>query len=136
MKDGHKANEQLLYEWVEVHPGVLVLQLNGKRGSQSIEQLEDLLSERCERRDSSAALVDATGVDNIDAGIAQHLTDIISALRLPVTRVFLATGDSSIDRKLTHFGVNLSNITICHSLAAGLWMALDIVESSTANPLS
>jgi anti-anti-sigma regulatory factor len=114
---------------VEVHPSVFVFQLNGKRGTKDMPQLNDLLGERSEMRDLSVALVDTTGVANIDAGTVQHLADIIKTLRLPGTRVLLARRDPSIDRKLTHRGVNLSDITVCHSLAAGLWAALDIVES-------
>jgi len=129
LKDGHKVNEQRLDRWVEVHPGVFVFQLNGKRGTKGMSQLNDLLGKRSEWRDLSVALVDMTGVANIDAGTVRHLADIIETLRLPGTRVLLARRDPSIDRKLTRRGVNLSDITVCHSLAAGLWTALDIVES-------
>ena len=114
---------------MEVHPGLFVFQLNGEQGTKGMQQLNDLLGERSEMRDLSVALVDTTGIANIDARTVQHLADIIKTLRLPGTRVLLARRDPSIDRKLTHRGVNLSDITVCHSLATGLWMALDIVES-------
>ena len=112
-----------------MHPDVFVFQLNGERGTKGMSQLNDLLGKRREWRDLSVALVDMTGVANIDAGVVQHLADIISTLRLPCMQVLLARGDSSVDRKLANLGVNISDITMCHSLAAGLWMVLDIVES-------
>ena len=128
MEDRHKVNEQQLDEWVEVHPGVFVFQLNGKRGTKGKSQLNDLLGKRSEMKDLSVALVDAISVDSIDTGMVKHLADIINAARLPGTRILLARRDPSIDRKLTHLDVNLSDITMCFSLAAGLWAAMDILE--------
>ena len=128
MKDRYKANEQFVEELVEVHPGVLVLQLDVKQVSQSMQQLTERLRERIEQANPSVAVVDTTGVANIDAVTTRHLADIISALRLVGTQVLLTRRDHSFDRKLTHLGVDLSDITMCHSLAAGLRMALDIVE--------
>jgi anti-anti-sigma regulatory factor len=132
LKDADGAKERLVNEVLEVHPGLFVLQLNGNRGSQSMQQLKNLLSQRSEQKGVSVTLVDATGVANIDDGIVQHLTDIIKALRLLDTKILLARRDPSIDRNLARLGVNLSDITTCYSLAAGLWVALDIVESWTA----
>lgn len=129
MEDEDKTGEQLVDELVEVYPGVLVAQLNGKRDNRSMQQLAELLRERIVETDSSVAVVDVTGVANIDAGIAQHLTDIVGAARLLGAQVLLARGDPYVSQQLAHLGVDLSGIKVCSSLVAGLWAALDIVES-------
>ena len=128
MEDEDKTGEQLVDELVEVYPGVLVAQLNGKRDNRSMQQLAEQLRRRIERTNSSVVVVDVTCLPNIGTKIVQHLTDIVGAARLLGTQVLLARRDHSIDRKLVHLGVNSSDITMCHSLVAGLWAALDIVE--------
>jgi len=98
-----------------------------------MQQFAEQLQWRMEGMKSSVALVDVTAMPNINGGIVRHLVDIIGTLRLTNTQVLLARRDISTDRKLTRLGVDLSGITTCHSLLAGLWMALDIVESRTTN---
>ena len=131
MKDGHKVNEQLSDGCVEVHPGVFVLQLNEKRGG--MQQFKELLNERSEWMNSSVVLVDTTGVSNINKRKVQYLAEIVNAFQTPGTIVLVVRRELSIDQKLANLGVNLSDITICHSLIAGLWMALDIVEPWTGS---
>ena len=133
MKDTAKVQEQVISELVEVHPGVLVLQLNGKQNSHAMRQLAERLRERIEKVDPLIAVVDVTGVPKTDTKIVQYLADIVGVARLSDTQILLVRRDPAIDRKLTNLGVNLTDITMCYSLAAGLWMALDIVESWTAS---
>ena len=133
MKDTAKVQEQVISELVEVHPGVLVLQLNGKQNSHAMRQLAERLRERIEKDDPLIAVVDVTGVPKTDTKIVQHLADIVGVARLSDTQILLVRRDPAIDRKLTNLGVNLSDIKMCYSLAAGLWMALDVVEPRTAS---
>ncbi|MFC1862245.1 STAS domain-containing protein [Chloroflexota bacterium] len=133
MKDTAKVQEQVISELVEVHPGVLVLQLNGKQNSHAMRQLAERLRERIEKADPLIAVVDVTGVLKTDTKIVQYLADIVGAARFPDIQVVLVRRDPAIDRKLTNLGINLTDITMCQSLVAGLWMALDIVEPWTAS---
>jgi len=136
MKNKKETKEQLISELVEVHPGVLVLQLNGKRDSQNMQQLEELLGERIVETNSSVAVVDMTGVPTIDTETAQNLINAIGAVRLLGTQVILAGAHPAITQTLEHLSADLSGLTICSSLAAGLWAALDIVESQVVNKTS
>jgi len=133
MKDLDKTKEQLIDELVEVQPGVLVVQINGKRDSRSMQHLMELLLERILERSSSVALFDLTDMLTVDTRTAQHLTDTISAVQRLDTQVVLTELRSSISRLLAHLGVDLSGIATCSSLVAGLWTALDIMESQVAN---
>ena len=133
MNDKDKPKEQPISELVEVHPGVLVAQLNGKRDSQSMQQLMELLPERIVETNLSVAVVDMTGVPTIDTETVQNLINAIGAVRLLGTKVVLARAHLAITQTLEHLGGDHSGITIRSSLAAGLWAALDIVESQRAN---
>ncbi len=113
---------------MQVLDGVLVVQLNGQ-DSQSIPQLVELLRERIVETNSSVVVVDVTDVPSIGTEMAQHLTDIISTARLLGTQVVLAGVRPPISQPLAHLGVDLSCIQTCSSLVAGLWAALDMVES-------
>lgn len=121
---------------MEVHPGVLVAHLNGKRRNQSMQQLMELLLERIVETSSSVVLLDLTGRPTIDTEMAQDLIKIISAVRRLDTHVVLAGLHASISRPLAHLGVDISGIKTCSSLAAGLWVALDILELEAVNKTS
>ena len=136
MKNQDKTKEQLINEVVELHPGVLLVQLNGKRDSGSSQQLVEVLRERIVETNPSVAVVDVTHVPNIDTKMVQHLTNMISTVRPFDTQLIVAGVNPSMSQQLVHLGIDLSDITICHSLAAGLWIALDIVEPWTASKAS
>jgi len=127
-KERREEKEQRLDGLMEVVPGVLVLQLNGEHDSQGMQQFAKQLRRRIEVMNSVVALVDTTAMPNVSGETARHLVDVIGSLRLTNTQVLLVRKDLSIDRELTRLGFDLSNITTCHSLLTGLWMALDIVE--------
>lgn len=133
MKDRYKTKGQLISELVEVHPGVLVLQLNGKQDSQGVQKLTEGLRERIVEANSSVVVIDLTNMPAVDTQTTQHIIDSISTVRGLGKQVVLAGIRPPIDRKLTHLGVDLSSIMTCSSLVTGLWAALDIVESQVAN---
>jgi len=130
-KEQHEEKDKHFSAIVELQQGVLVLHLNGKHDNQKMQHLTEQLRKHIEEMNSSVALVDVTAMPNISGEIVRHLVDIIGILRLTNTQVLLVRKDLSIDRELTRLRVDLSDITTCHSLLAGLWMALDIVESRT-----
>ncbi len=133
MKDRYKAKEQFVEELVEVHSGVLVVQLKGKRDRQTMSQLRESLGERITGANSSVVLVDSSDMPTVDTQMAQHLIDIISVVRRLSAQVILTGVRPSVDRKSAHLSADLSGITICSSLVAGLWTALDIVEPQVAS---
>jgi len=133
MGDKDRTKEQFIEELVEVHPGVLVLQLNGKRDRQTMSQLRESLAERITEANSSVVLVDSTDMPTVNTQMAQHLIDIISVVRRLGAQVILTGIRPSIDRKLARLSADLSGITSYSSLVAGLWAALDVVELEVAN---
>ena len=132
MGDKDRIKEQLIEELVEVLPGVIVAKLNGRGDSQSIQKLAMLMKKRMVETNPSVMVIDLTDIITIDSMAAQCLSDGIRAVRQPGIQLILVGKYPTVHQKLTCLGVNLSDITICHSLITGLWMALDIVESRTA----
>jgi len=136
MKDQYKTKEQHKSGLVEVYPGVFVVQLNGTGDNRSMQQLMELLPERSVETSSSVALIDLTDMPSVDTQMAQHLVDSIGAVLRLGTRVILTGVRPSIYQKLAHLGTDPSSITTYSFLVAGLWAALDIVESQVASQTS
>ncbi len=76
---------------------------------------------------SPVALVDITGVPTIDTVTAQHLIELIAAVRLLGAQVILTGVRPAIAQTLVHLGIDLSDITTRSSLAAGFSVALGIL---------
>jgi len=113
---------------VQVWNGVVTAPLIGTLDSDRTQRfMEDLLSAIVER-EAQVALVDITGVPTIDTVTAQHLIETISAVRLLGARVVLTGVRPSIAQTLVHLGIDLSDVTTRSSLAAGLEVALRLLD--------
>jgi len=113
---------------MQVWQGVVVAPLIGSLDSQRTQQFMERLLERIVETNSSMALVDIMGVPTIDTQTAQHLIETISAVRLLGAQVVLTGVRPAIAQTLVHLGIDLSNITTRASLAAGLRVALDMLN--------
>jgi len=133
VEERYKAKEQLINEPVEAYPGVLVVHLNGKKVSHDVQQLVEMMLKRIVETNSLVAVMDMTGMMNIDIKIAQSYINEIDEVRLLGTQVILAGAHPAITQTLEHLGGDHSDITIRSSLAVGLWTALDIIESQVSN---
>jgi PAS domain S-box-containing protein len=113
---------------MQVWQGVVVLPLIGTLDSQRSQQFMERLLERIVETNSSVALVDIMGVPTIDTRTAQHLIDTITAARLLGAQVVMTGIRPAIAQTLVHLGVDLSGITTRSSLAAGLTVALELLN--------
>ena len=113
---------------MQVWQGVVVAPLIGSLDSQRTQQFMERLLNRIVETNSPVALVDIMGVPTIDTQTAQHLIETISAVRLLGVQVVLTGVRPAIAQTLVHLGIDLSNITTRASLAAGLAVALDILN--------
>jgi rsbT co-antagonist protein RsbR len=89
--------------------------------------MERLLN-RIVETNSPVALVDITGVPTIDTQTAQHLIETISAVRLLGSQVVLTGVRPAIAQTLVHLGIDLSGIITRSSLAAGIAVALEMLD--------
>jgi anti-anti-sigma regulatory factor len=113
---------------MQVWQGVVVAPLIGSLDSQRTQQFMERLLNRIVETNSPMALVDIMGVPTIDTQTAQHLIETISAVRLLGAQVVLTGVRPAIAQTLVHLGIDLSNITTRSSLAAGLRVALDMLN--------
>jgi len=123
---------------MQVWRGVVTAPLIGSLDSQRTQQFMERLLNRIVETNSPVALVDIMGVPTIDTQTAQHLIETISAVRLLGAQVVLTGVRPVIAQTLVHLGIDLSDIITRSSLAAGVQVALDIlnlqvVEKKAAN---
>jgi PAS domain S-box-containing protein len=113
---------------MQVWQGVVTAPLIGSLDSQRTQQFMERLLNRIVETNSPVALVDIMGVPTIDTQTAQHLIETISAVRLLGAQVILTGVRPAIAQTLVHLGIDLSDIITRSSLAAGLQVALDILN--------
>lgn len=117
---------------VQVWDGILLVPLIGMLDSQRAQQLMELLLRGVTDTNSAVALLDITGVPTIDTQTAQHLIETIAAVRLLGAEVVLTGVRPAIAQTLVHLGVDLSDVMTRSSLAAGLRMALELLDLAVA----
>ena len=113
---------------MQVWQGVVVAPLIGTLDSQRTQQFMERLLSRIVETNSPVALVDIMGVPTIDTQTARHLTEAIGAVRLLGAQVVLTGVRPAIAQTLVHLGIDLSGIMTRSSLAAGLQVALDVLN--------
>jgi len=113
---------------LQVWEGVVVAPFIGTLDTQRAEQFTERLLERIVETNSSVALLDVTGVPAMDTRTAQHLIETIAALRLLGAQAVLTGVRPAIAQMLTHLGINLTDVVTRSSLAAGLAVALEILN--------
>jgi PAS domain S-box-containing protein len=113
---------------MQVWQGVVVAPLIGSLDSQRTQQFMERLLNRIVETNSPLALVDIMGVPTVDTQTAQHLIETISAVRLLGAQVVLTGVRPAIAQTLVHLGIDLSDIITRASLAAGLRVALDMLN--------
>ncbi len=118
---------------MQVWQGVVAAPLIGSLDSQRTQQFMERLLNRIVETNSPVALVDIMGVPTIDTQTAQHLIDTVSAVRLLGAQVVLTGVRPAIAQTLVHLGIDLSDIVTRSSLAAGLQVALEILDLQVVN---
>jgi PAS domain S-box-containing protein len=113
---------------VQVWEGVIAAPLIGTLDSQRTEQFMERILQRIVETSSPVALVDITGVPAIDTQTAQHLIETVTAVRMLGAQVVLTGVRPALAQTLVHLGIDLSHIVTRSSLAAGLHVALDLLD--------
>lgn len=113
---------------VQVWEGILLVPLIGMLDSARTQHLMERLLQRLTESASQVALIDITGVPTIDTQTAQHLIETIKAVRYIGAEVVLTGVRPAIAQTLVHLGVDLSSATTRASLAAGLRVALNLLN--------
>jgi PAS domain S-box-containing protein len=113
---------------LQVWEGVVVAPFIGTLDTQRAQQFMERLLERIVETNSLVALLDVTGVPAIDTRTAQHLIETITSVRLLGAQAVLTGVRPAIAQTLAHLGINLADVVTRSSLAAGLRVALDVLN--------
>ena len=113
---------------VQVWKGVVIAPLIGTLDSRRTQHFMERFLDGITKTESPVALLDITGVPMVDTQTAQHLLEAISAARLLGTTVILTGVRPAIAQTLVHLGIDLAEIETQSSLAAGLRLALKLLN--------
>lgn len=113
---------------VQVWEGIMLVPLIGMLDSARTQQLMERLLQRLTETASPVAVIDITGVPTVDTQTAQHLVETIKAVRYIGADVVLTGVRPAIAQTMVHLGIDLSGVTTRSSLAAGLKVALGLLN--------
>jgi rsbT co-antagonist protein RsbR len=116
---------------IQIWEGVVATPIIGTLDSQRAQQFMEHLLEKIVETKSPIALIDITGVPQIDTATAQHLIDTINAVKLLGSRVIITGIRPAIAQTLVHLGIDLQGIFTKPSMAAGLKMALEMLSGGS-----
>jgi urea ABC transporter urea binding protein len=110
--------------------GLVLAPLIGALDGDRAQQLTERLLERIEELSAEVAIIDITGVPEIDTFTAQSLIETFTAVGLLGCRVVMTGVRPSIAQTLVHLSVDLSRFETCSSLSAGLELGMALVEDA------
>lgn len=113
---------------VQIWDGITLATVVGTLDTGRAQRLtEQLLTELTDNQ-SGVALVDITGVPNIDTATAQHLIDTVKAVTLLGSEVIITGINPDIAQTLVQLGITMDEIRTKSSLSEGLELGLRLIE--------
>lgn len=113
---------------VQIWEGITLATVVGTLDTNRAQQLtEELLTELTEN-ESAVALLDITGVPNVDTATAQHLIDTVKAVSLLGSEVIITGINPNIAQTLVQLGITMDEIRTKSSLSEGLELGLRLIQ--------
>jgi rsbT co-antagonist protein RsbR len=109
---------------VKLWDGILALPMIGTLDSARTQVVMESLLQRIVETESQLAIIDITGVPNVDTLVAQHLLKTVTAIRLMGADCIISGVRPQIAQTIVHLGVDLQGITTKANLADALNLAL------------
>lgn len=109
---------------VKLWDGILALPMIGTLDSARTQVVMESLLQRIVETESQLAIIDITGVPNVDTLVAQHLLKTVTAIRLMGADCIISGVRPQIAQTIVHLGVDLQGITTKTNLADALNLAL------------
>lgn len=120
---------------IQIWEGVIAAPIIGMLDSHRTQQFMEHLLQKIVETNSLVALIDITGVPQIDTSTAQHLIDTINAVKLLGSKVVVTGIRPAIAQTLVHLGIDLKAITTKPSMSAGLRLALEMIAGQSKSIL-
>ncbi|HZF55053.1 MAG TPA: PAS domain S-box protein [Polyangiaceae bacterium] len=113
---------------LQIWEGVLLAPLIGEIEEERAQQLSGLLLQTIVASRARVVLLDVTGLPEVDAETAERLMNTISAARLIGASAIVTGMRPALAQTIVEFGLDLSQVTTCGTLMAGLKLALSRKE--------
>lgn len=114
---------------VQIWDGITLATVVGTLDTTRAQQLtEELLTELTEN-ESEVALLDITGVPNMDTATAQHLIDTVKSVSLLGGEVIITGINPVIAQTLVQLGITMNDIRTKSSLSEGLELGLHLIST-------
>jgi rsbT co-antagonist protein RsbR len=111
--------------------GVLVLPLIGRVTEERAARVLEVLSEEVSRRRARVAILDITGMLEVDAEVGDALLRAARTARLLGAEVILAGVRSHVARSFVDLGAGLEDLATCRTLEQGIARALRLISKVT-----
>lgn len=109
---------------IQIWEGILLLPLVGELSSQRSEQLTERLLEAITRHRAQFAIIDITGIDSVDTGVAKGLVKAVQAVALLGCRSLMVGISAGVAVQLVRIGVDLAGLSTHATLQQGLEFAM------------
>lgn len=118
---------------VKLWDGILALPLIGTLDSYRTQSVMENLLQKIVETSCQVAIVDITGVPNVDTLVAQHLLKTVTAARLMGAECIISGIRPQIAQAIVHLGIELGGIITKASLADAFKQALQITGGYLGN---
>ncbi|SFE02558.1 STAS domain-containing protein [Flavobacterium phragmitis] len=113
---------------IAVWDGIVALPIIGTLDSSRTQTVMESLLQQIVDTGSSIAILDISGVPEVDSLVAQHLIKTVSATRLMGAECIISGIRPEIAQTVVHLGIDLSGITTKASLASALQTAFEMLQ--------
>ena len=127
-----RVQDELLAELstplIPLNPRVMLMPLVGDMDARRARRMLEALLRGLERTRAPVAIIDITGVSNVDAHVADTLVAAARAARLLGTEVVLTGIRAGVARTLVQLGVELSGLNTRKTLQEGIDLAREYLK--------
>lgn len=118
---------------VQIWDGITLATVVGTLDTNRAQRLTEEVLEELSENESKVALLDITGVPNVDTATAQHLIDTVNAVTLLGSEVIITGINADIAQTLVQLGITLDDIRTKSSLSDGLALGLQLIEDDISS---
>jgi anti-anti-sigma regulatory factor len=113
---------------VQIWEGITLATVIGTLDTRRAQRLTEQLLTDITENQSEIALIDITGVPNVDTATAQHIIDTVNAVSLLGSEVIITGLNPDIAQTLVQLGITMNNIRTKSSLSDGLELGLHLID--------